>query len=316
MASAVLTIEGLTKRYKDVTAVDNINANMFGGEIIGLVGPTGSGKSTLIKLIGGLVMPDSGDISVNGISMYRDFERCMASTGVVPDNPSFYGYLSGRKNLSVIASMYKKVGSSVIGRLVAELELERYIDQPVERYAAGVRARLAIAAALMHSPNLLVMDGVLASLDPAAVISIRKFLRRLAADHGVCIVISSGHMTDVERVCDKVGIMEHGQLLGISPIDVIKKANCNKNRHKMLLDRPEEAAMYLNESDGVGVDIHDDYIIVEADQSKIPRYLSMLGARGFMVYEVAPIETTLENAYVRMLMKGSAKGGSGGNGYV
>ena len=144
----------------------------------------------------------------------------------------------------------------------------------------------------------------------------KKLLKRLAAEHDVSIVISADHMTDVERVCDKVGIMDHGQLLGISPIDVIRKANCNTNRHRMLLDRPEEAAMYLNESDGVGVDIHENYIIVEADQSKIPRYLSMLGARGFLVYEVAPVETTLENAYVRMLMKNPAKNGNGGNGYV
>ena len=316
MESAVLTIDGLTKKYKGTVAVDNINANMFGGEIIGLVGPTGSGKSTLIKLIGGLAMPDSGDILVNGISMYRDFEKCMASTGVVPDRPAFYSYLTGRKNLSVIASMYKKISPSVIDRLSGELELDDYIDQPVSRCAAGVTARLAIASALLHSPDLLVMDGILAALDPAAIITVRKFLRRLAAERGLCIVISADHMTDVERVCDKVGIMDHGQLLGISPIDVIRKANCNKGRHRMLLDRPEEAAMYLNESDGVGVDIHDDYIIVEAEQSKIPRYLSMLGARGFLVYEVAPIETTLENAYVRMLMKNPVKNTNGGNGYV
>ena len=139
MASPVLTIDSVTKRYKGKTVIDNITANMFGGEIIGLVGMTGAGKSTLIRLIGGLVMPDSGDIQMHGVSMYRDFEKCMASAGVVPDRPSFYGYLSGRKNLAVIASMYKKVGSAVIDRLVGELELDKYIDQPVEKYAAGMQ---------------------------------------------------------------------------------------------------------------------------------------------------------------------------------
>lgn len=312
MASPVLTIDSVTKRYKGKAVIDNISANMFGGEIIGLVGMTGAGKTTLIKLIGGLVMPDSGDIQMHGVSMYRDFEKCMMTTGVVPDRPAFYNYLSGRKNLSVFASMYKGIGRSVIDELSSELGLDDYIDSPVESYPAGVRAKLAIAAALVNSPTLLVMDEILSFLDPVDIINIRRFLRKLASDHGVCILISSGHMTEVERVCDKVAVIEHGQLLGISPIDLIKKANLNKSRHKMLLDRPEEAALFLNETDGAGVEIHDDYIIVDAEQSKIPRYISMLGARGFLVYEVAPLETTLENAYVRMLIKNPSKqGGSG-----
>ena len=209
--------------------------------------------------------------------------------------------------------MYKGVGRSVIDELSSELGLDDYIDSPVDSYPAGARAKLAIAAALVNSPTLLVMDEILSFLDPVDIINIRRFLRKLASDHGVCVLISSGHMTDVERVCDKVAVIEHGQLLGISPIELIKKANMNKSRHKMLLDRPEEAALYLNETDGAGVEIHDDYIIVDAEQSKIPRYISMLGARGFLVYEVAPLETTLENAYVRMLVKNPSKQGGGGH---
>lgn len=303
MATAVLSLDSITKRYKNVTAVDNVTANMYEGEIIGLVGINGAGKSTLIKLIGGLVMPDSGDIQVCGTSMYRDFEKCMTSVGVVPEHPAFYSHLSGRKNLRVLASMYKGVGEDVINELANELELNGYLDAKVSTYPEGVRARLAVAAGLLNSPTVLVMDEILAGLDPMSVLNVRRFLRGLAANHGVCVLISANHMTEVERVCDKVAVMDHGRLLGISSIELIKQANCNTGRHRMLIDRPDEAAVYLNENEGVGIEVHESYIIVEADQANIPRYLSMLGSRGFLVYEVAPVETTLENAYIRMLKK-------------
>ncbi len=301
MSEPVLVIDNVTKRYKKTVAINGFSMSVGVGELVGVVGAGGSGKSTLVNLLGGIVMPDSGDIVINGVSLYRDYEQCMGIVGIVPERPSFYSYMTGRANLRTLAAMYKNVKEPIIDELIRELELEPFIDQNVSSYSRSATAMLAIAVAFLCSPILLVFDGTLSELDSVALQRVKKLLKKVSIDHGVSAVITARRMSDIDKICDRVAVIDRGQMVGVGSIEKLRQANCNKRRHKMILDRPDEAAMYLNENAGVGVEVRGDVVIVDAEQSMIPKLLSMLFARGYLVYETAPLETALEDAYLRML---------------
>ena len=301
MSKLTLSISNVTKRFGPITAVNNLSLNVYPGEIVGLLGPTGAGKSTLMRMVGGLAMPDSGDIFIGGSSMYRDYEGCMRQVGFVPDRPEFYSYMTGLANLMTVADMYGGIESSRIDDIVTQLKLDDYIEDKFSSYPAGVKQRLAIAAALLNSPRLLIIDEALDGLDPISVVDLRRLLRRLADEYGMSMLITSHQMIELEKLCDRVGIIDNGTLIGVGTVDTLKKANCSKLRHKILLDRPDAAAPYICEAAGVVTEVRGDAIIIDAEQAMIPKIISMLYARGHLVYELTPIEMTLEEAYYRML---------------
>ena len=301
MPKLTLSIENVTKRFGPITAVRELSLGVRQGEIVGILGPTGAGKSTLMRMVGGLVMPDSGDIIHSGTSMYRNYEACMRLTGFVPDRPEFYSYMTGMANLMTIADMYGGISASRVDEIVNQLKLDAYIEDKFNTYPAGVKQRMAIAAALLNSPRLLIIDEALDGLDPVSVVDLRRLLRRFADEYGMSMLITSHQMVELEKLCDRVGIMDNGVLIGVGAVETLKKANCSKLRHKILLDRPEAAAPFICEAAGVVTEIRGDAIIVDAEQAMIPKIISMLFARGHLVYELTPIEMTLEEAYYRML---------------
>ncbi len=301
MAKATLSIENVTKRFGAITAVKDFSLMLGPGEILGVLGPTGAGKSTIMRLVGGLVMPDKGDIVIDGTSMYSDYEGCMRQIGFVPDRPEFYSYMTGMANLMTVADMYGSIPAERIDDIVEQLKLSVYIEDRFSTYPAGVKQRLAIAAALLNSPRLLIIDEALDGLDPISVVDLRRLLRRLADEYGMSVLVTSHQMVELEKLCDRVAIMDNGMLIGVGAVDTLKKANCSKQRHKLLLDRPDTAAPFICEAAGVITEVRGDAVIVDAEQAMMPKIISMLFARGHLVYEVTPMEMTLEEAYYRML---------------
>ncbi|MBE6753961.1 MAG: ABC transporter ATP-binding protein [Ruminococcaceae bacterium] len=314
MSQPTLSVENISKQFNGIVAIDDLSLTVPQGEVLGLIGPTGAGKSTLIRIIGGIVMPDSGDIYVNGISLYRDYERCMRETGIVPDQPAFYNYMTGRGNLKTFAAMYRGVNDSTVNAVVERLHLEHCIDTNISTWASGDLQRLSLAAALIHSPSLLVMDEALTWLDPVGVVDMRRMLRRLAMDYGITVIVTASHMTELERMCDRLAIMDGGKVIASGTVEQFKRANCAKNRHRLLLDRPDEAARFISEYVRMNVDKRGDMLIVDADQSMIPNLMERLYSQQFLVYEVAPVEMTLEEAYYYMLRKRSRQQRMNGGG--
>lgn len=301
MAKLTLAIESVTKLYGANAAINGVSLGVVSGEVLGLLGPTGAGKTTLIKLIGGAVMPDEGDITIGGVSMYRDFEACMKMTGVVLERPEFYNYMSGLKNLKLFAAMYGGISSERISEVAHSLNLDDYLGLRVGCYPAGVRQRLAIAAAMLHSPKLLVLDEALDGLDPVSVVDIRRLLRKLCAERGMSVIITSHQMSELERMCDRVAILDRGKLLGVGAVDKLKLCGAGRVRQRVKVDRPDAAARYINESLGYGVEVRGDDVIIETDQSNVPKIVSMLYNRSHYVYEIGQLEMTLEEAYYRLL---------------
>lgn len=303
--NAILSVEEVSKTYKGSCVLNSVSFSTVMGETLGILGPSGAGKSTLMRMLGGQVMPDTGDIFVAGTSMYRDYEKCMSLVGYVPEQPRFYNYMTCIDNLRTFADFYGGVSRSQVNDALIMMELGDYAYQKVEVCSYSTRYRLAMACALVNKPRVLLLSNLLDGLDPVSTVDIRRVLRRLSLENGVTTVITSRLIGELERMCDRVMVLKDGAVVGIGTVDGLKQASTGKLRHKLLLDQPEAAARYLKEAEGLRCELKGDMLIVDCEQAGVPRIINMLMARGNYVYEVTPIELSLEEAYYHLLREWS-----------
>jgi ABC-2 type transport system ATP-binding protein len=212
---------GLTKRYGDLVAVDGLDLELRRGEIFGLLGQNGAGKTTTILMLLGLTEPTAGSARVMGLDPARDALRVKRLVGYLPDSVGFYGDLTGRQNLRYTARLNGLPGSETESRIDAVLEQVSLADRGESRadtYSRGMLQRLGIADALLKDPEILILDEPTAAIDPIGVVEILQLLRALVHDRGVTVLLSSHLLTQVQSVCDRVGIFASGRLIGLGTV--------------------------------------------------------------------------------------------------
>jgi ABC-2 type transport system ATP-binding protein len=219
-----LEVQHLTKRYRGIPAVENINFSVAPGEILGYIGPNGAGKSTTVKMIIGLLEPSEGRILYNGRSTFDDLVGFQRRLGYVPEEPQLYPFLSGYEYL-LLAGRLRGVARAPLDRKIEEfLRLFSLWDDrhaPVSSYSKGMRQKILLSAALLHNPAVLVLDEPLSGLDVNTMIAVRELLRGLAAD-GRTIIYSS-HVLDVmEKVCARVLILRKGRVVAYDTIERLR----------------------------------------------------------------------------------------------
>src|SRR3954447_15243237 len=207
----VLKTRALVKRYGDLAAVDGVDLTVPAGDVYGLLGPNGAGKTTLMRMLFGLVRPDDGSIELFGRAGTLGKVDALQDVAGFVETPRFYGYLSGRANLEVLATLDRRDGNGVIDEVLEQVDLADRAKDKVREYSYGMVQRLGVAAALMRSPRLLVLDEPTNGLDPAGIRDMRALVRRLA-DGGITILLSSHNMLEVEEICRHVAIMRSGRL--------------------------------------------------------------------------------------------------------
>ncbi len=196
-------------------ALDDVTFGLRRGEVALLAGPNGAGKSTALGVLLGHLRPSRGDVVVRGASVRRDPLAALAGVGFVPDEPGFHGFLTGRDNLRLLAA-YADTGeepSGAIRAAVARVGLTPRIDDRVATYSHGMRKRLALAQALVPSPDLLVLDEPVDGLDPDGIDDVHRILGELARDHGVAVLLASHLLGDVEPICDRILVLREGRLV-------------------------------------------------------------------------------------------------------
>jgi ABC-2 type transport system ATP-binding protein len=206
----ILEVEHLTKRFGPRTAVQNVNLGVEAGEIFGFLGPNGAGKTTAIRMLLGLLRPDSGRARVAGFDCWRQHVQAARHFGAVLESPGMYPALTARQNLRQFARLLGGVSTQEQTDLLDEVGLEGRADEPVRGFSLGMRQRLALAQALLGKPQLLVLDEPTNGLDPLGIRDLRELLRWLARDQGIAIVLSSHLLSEVEDICDRIAIMSHG----------------------------------------------------------------------------------------------------------
>jgi len=215
-ADAVIRTEALTKRYADVLAVDRLDLTVLEGERYGFLGPNGSGKTTTVRMLLGLVYPTSGSIELLGRSMPRHASEVLPDVGALVEGPAFYGHLSGHANLMLIDAAgvggSRRTRRSRTGEVLERVGLVGAAHRRVRTYSLGMRQRLGIAAALLRRPRLLVLDEPTNGLDPAGIREVRDLLLEINAE-GTTVFLSSHLLAEVEQLCSRAGIVHAGRLV-------------------------------------------------------------------------------------------------------
>ena len=239
----MLEISGLSKSYADskVKAVDNLNLTVNPGEIFGFLGPNGAGKTTTIKLVVGLLNPNSGTIKVNGLDNQTATLEAKKQMGYVPDNPDLYDRLTGLEYLNFIADVYEvneNVRRTNITRYLEMFSLTGAVKDVIKSYSHGMKQKLALTSALLHEPNLLILDEPMVGLDPKSAHLFKEVLR----DHcnkGKAVFFST-HILDVaERVCDRVGIISRGKMIACGTLEQLRKGDSKETLEQIFLELTE-----------------------------------------------------------------------------
>jgi ABC-2 type transport system ATP-binding protein len=209
----MIRLENLQKRFGSRVAVENLSLQIQKGALYGLLGHNGAGKSTMIGMMLGQVIPDQGKVLIEGHDVQRERALALDQVGAIFETPSFYGYLSGRRNLEIFCSYSRPVTTKEMNDVVELVRLGSRIDDPVRVYSHGMRQRLALAQALLPRPRVLILDEPSEGLDPEGIYEMRELIRRLHRDFALTILICSHLLAEVEQICPQVAIMRNGRLL-------------------------------------------------------------------------------------------------------
>jgi ABC-2 type transport system ATP-binding protein len=220
----LIRVETLTKKFGDKTAVGGISFQVDGGEIYGLLGPNGAGKTTTLSMLSGLLAPDSGRITFDGVDLAADPIGCKRQLGVVPQEVAVYEELSALENVRFWGSLYGLTGKALgaaAERVLAQVELTGRARDPVKAYSGGMKRRLNLALGLVHSPRAVLLDEVTVGIDPQARASILDVVRAVA-DAGTAVIYTTHYLEEAERLCDRIGIVDHGKILAEGTLGELK----------------------------------------------------------------------------------------------
>ncbi|MBA3849126.1 MAG: ABC transporter ATP-binding protein [Opitutus sp.] len=217
----MLEVTSVTKRYGTITALDGISLHIPRGEFFGLLGPNGAGKSTLMSLVAGLRAPDAGGIRVDGVSREAGGGAAVHALGFAPQSIALYEELTAEENLGVFGRLCGLAGSALRARIdecLAAVQLNDRRKHPVKTYSGGMQRRLNLAAALLHSPKLLLCDEPTVGVDPQSRNAIFDLLQRLNRE-GLTVIYSTHYMEEATRLCSRIGIIDHGRILALGSLD-------------------------------------------------------------------------------------------------
>ena len=220
----MLKINHLTKAYGEKKAVDNLSLHIKAGELYGFIGHNGAGKTTTLKACCGILNFEEGEIYVDGVSVRENPLACKGKIAYIPDNPDLYGYMSGIQYLNFIADVFKvaaDVREKRIHQYAADFELTEALAQPIATYSHGMKQKLAVIAALIHEPKLMIMDEPFVGLDPKAAHTLKGLMRDLC-NRGGAIFFSTHVLEVAEKLCDKIAIIKGGKLVKEGTMDEVK----------------------------------------------------------------------------------------------
>ncbi len=221
----MIELKNLTKKYVDFPAVDHLNLLIQKGEIFGFIGPNGAGKTTTIKMIGGVLEPTSGSVTIAGINMKDHPEKAKSKIGFIPDRPYLYEKLTGMEFLRFTADLYGVDEDAFLRKAREKLEMFSLTDRSdelIESYSHGMKQRLVMAAALLHDPEVIIVDEPMVGLDPVAINLVKNLFQRLAKQ-GVTVFMSTHTLKVAEDVCDRIGIIHKGSLIALGTTEDLKR---------------------------------------------------------------------------------------------
>lgn len=298
MTDTALQTEGLTKRFGARTAVDRLTMRVEWGDIYGFLGPNGAGKSTTLRMLLGLVRPTSGVIRFPVRASSWEYLQARSRIGAIVETPAFYENFSGRRNLQLLASLSGGVQLKRVEEVLEIVDLRDRARDPVRVYSYGMRQRLGIAQALLPTPELIILDEPTNGLDPQGIQETRQLIRRLRDEFRLTVLLSSHLLTEVEQLCNRVGIIHEGRLLYEGGPDALVAPT---SQFKVRVDNLPAAFELLTREPGLRVSQNGAaFLRIHADADRIPAVNALLVTHGIKVCELTPFQESLEEAFLRL----------------
>ncbi|MDZ4417397.1 ABC transporter ATP-binding protein [Bacillus cereus] len=294
MKKVVLKLENVHKKIRNNEIIHGLSFEVHEGEVYGFLGPNGSGKTTTIRMMTGLIAMTEGDITIYGHSIRTERVKALEQIGAIVENPELYDYMTGMQNLKHFANMaLTPISIERIIEMVKLVELEYAIHKKVKTYSLGMKQRLGIAQALLHHPKILILDEPTNGLDPAGIRQIRDYLQRLAKKENIAVIVSSHLLSEIELMCDRVGIIKNGQF--------VQTYNLKKQVKK------DEAVVVAFEVDQVQKaneiikgNVKEDTIVIPVMKEEIPQIVKKLVSIDVLVYSITVQSKTLEDEFLEI----------------
>lgn len=306
----ILSINNLNKSFGSKQIIKNASFDVYAGEIFGFLGPNGSGKTTTIKMIMGFLYPDSGDITICGYNVKKNYEKAMNLVGGIVENPEMYKEMTGLQNLQMYGRLHDGVTKERIKEVAEIVGMQSRVNERLKKYSLGMKQRIGLAQAILHKPRLLILDEPTNGLDPAGIKELRDILKKLAHEENVAVLVSSHMLAEMELMCDRVAIIDKGTIIDVKPIEEILHMAARKETYRFELDSSqfEQAKQVVSsayEEDDIvsGSELIENgraTLSVAVPSDKIPEINKLLVENNIAVYAIGRVENSLEDAFIEI----------------
>ncbi|WP_394236734.1 ABC transporter ATP-binding protein [Niallia oryzisoli] len=295
MTDVTLAVKNLRKTIGRKEIIKGLNFELHKGEVFGFLGPNGAGKTTTIRMLTGLIKPTTGSISICGFDVRRDFTKAMQYLGCIVENPELYPYLSGWDNLLHFARMLPSISEKQIEETIRFVGLDDRIHDKVKTYSLGMRQRLGIAQALLNRPKVLILDEPTNGLDPAGIREMRQFIRNLAENEGLSVLVSSHLLSEIQLLCDRVAIMQKGEIISVDSVENLLTKQEKLAWKVSPLQRGKEILERFTE-----VQVEDGYIFTPLIDEKAAEWSKTLMEEGISILEMNRKIPVLEDLFLQL----------------
>ena len=296
----MIELRSVRKRFGERWAVEELSLHVPAGEIYGMLGHNGAGKSTAIGMMLGQVWPTEGEVHICGFDVTTQRQKALQKVGAIFETPAFYDYLSGWRNLQMLSHYTAPTPQQRIREVVDWVGLTDRIKSTVKTYSHGMRARLALAQALLPDPQLLILDEPSDGLDPEGIAEMRQTIQRLHRELGLTILLSSHFLSEVEQLCTRIAVLRSGRKVFEGNLEETRQT---RGWIRLRTDNFAEAVRILREDRWI-VEERDGTTIALANGIGTDQVVRRLVEKGIAIYEIAPVEQTLEGFYLGLMKDG------------
>ncbi|WP_085505666.1 ABC transporter ATP-binding protein [Thalassobacillus devorans] len=295
----VVQLKHLTKKMGRKTIIDNLSLDLYPGQVTGFLGPNGAGKTTTIRMMVGLIKPTSGEVMIDGHRLSQDYTKSISQVGAIVENPEMYKFLSGYQNLIHFARLQGNITKQRIKEVVKQVGLEKRIHDKVQTYSLGMRQRLGLAQAILHKPKFLILDEPTNGLDPAGIREFRMYLRKIAAEDGVSVLVSSHLLSEIELMCDRIAVIQEGKLITIRSVE-----DNDQNQNNTFLfevSHPAKALKLIEDHQEIKkAEEKKGYLQLTINKEQAAELNRIFVENGIAVYEITKLRKTLEDEFLEM----------------
>ncbi|WP_096185865.1 ABC transporter ATP-binding protein [Evansella halocellulosilytica] len=296
----IIKLKNVSKTLGNKTIVNDVSLDIYPGEIFGLLGPNGAGKTTTIRMLVGLVAMTEGKVFIKGVDLEKNFELAISQVGAIVENPELYDYLTGYQNLIHFSRMSGNISKKRINQIIQMIGLESAIQSKVKTYSLGMRQRLGLGQALMHSPSVLILDEPTNGLDPSGIREFRQLLIKLAKKEKMAVLVSSHLLAEMEMICDRIGIIQHGKLIDVQSVQDFVESE-KELTVTFTVDRVELAKQTVQQNfNNKSFSVSNKTLEVHLEYNQVPQVTKSLVENGIKIYSIISAQETLEEKFIEV----------------